>query len=209
MNSGFYENRLKFLFKLLLKHKDVSSEGNYIVHNEHKIALYMRSNRTSGGLKKKQKRAPTNVKRKHHVVALQNSIVTTSKAMSTEMSVFFKNHQDYTLILICGTFKHEQCVFVRKTAIPGYKKKRQYIGKVYDPNLLNRKVTKPLKSLLDKMSLTFDNKSKLIYDAATHRLTNTGLFCGPYVALEIRNAIIENRTPFTRKNVKFFPTTTR
>lgn len=76
----------------------------------------------------------------------------------------------YKLIIICGTDKHEQCAFIRKLSVSGFEVKQQYEAKVFDPNLRNRKLRLPLKSLIGKLNLTIENTTYLIYDAASHLL---------------------------------------
>lgn len=197
-----YEDAFSYLVNHLSENESISYYLNnkYLLNNKLKIALYLKTLRTSGSYQNKLCFNDEDHKRPHKIVWKRKDIVTTSKSLQREIYEFFRFKKDYTLIVICGTDKHEQAVFLRK-------KKSTHEALIFDPDLQNRKKSLPVSSFLAVLNLSNDNKVKLIYDCASHRLTNVKDFCAAYVGLEVRNCMVDGRNPFNRVNLPRYPAT--
>lgn len=160
--------------------------------------------RTSGGLKRSTKRNPeTNKKRRHATVMNDNYSVTTASSLQSTCEVFFRQNNDYALVLLCGTEDHDQLVVVQKKSIAGKAKQKAYHAKVYDPNPLERKLTLPVRAFIRKLNLQPNQYASLMYCQASHLLSNVGSNCAVYVALKARNCLVYGQIPFNR-NILFY-----
>lgn len=177
----------------------------FLVHKL-KIAFYTKCLRTSGSFRSRVKRNDKNRKRRHKTVWEQPYSVNTSKSIFRRLSSFFgaKGLKDYKLIVLGGTEEHEQLIFIRKHSKPNCKVHMYNEAKVFDPNVQEGKPTLPLALLVQKLKITPENKQNLMYDRASHRLSNITNKCAVFVALEIRNAMLDGRDPFTRSKLPFY-----
>lgn len=124
----------------------------------------------------------------------------TVKSARRVLDIFLKDYADFTVILPIGTNDHDQCLFIKKIAIEGLAKWRQFVAKVYDPNGTDGVLMTPTKTMVKKLSLTKDNMEQLIYHEASHRMVNKRKDCAVLMWLESYIAFKYNRTPFIRSS---------
>lgn len=182
-------------------------EKKYLINHKLKIGFYLKCLRSSGSLKSRVKRNDNNQKRRHKTVWNLPYSVTTSKSVFREISSFFRNFKGFKLIILGGTEQHEQLLFIRKHLKPNCKSHMYHEAKVFDSNLKEEKLTLPIASLIRQMNIMENNPQNienLLYDRASHRLTNTTNNCAVYVAIEISNSMLDARDPFSRSKLPFY-----
>lgn len=123
--NTFYEDAFNYLTNLLSLHDKIELRNKYLVNDELKIAFYEKCNRTSGSLSVNLKRNENNKKFRH---ATSRKLQQLPNVVSVKLAEISKGLNIINLL-------HERCIFIRKVYISGYKIKRNYEVKVYDPKI--------------------------------------------------------------------------
>lgn len=221
--TTIFEDTITTFISELKNIKGCYEEDQFIVNEKYKMAVYTRIAITSGGFNRKvrtivannespstaqktKKEKKMSKKRKHWTINEKPDTVLSSRNCFRRISGFLNKPKfnDFTVIIAGGTYVHFHGLFLKKIKKPHCIKNRKNRVLIYDSNVIPTKPTKTFASLLDLLNIEDENKSKLIYNDASHRLFNPGGECVHLVLFEIFMVLKYNRNPFERKKLQLY-----